>query len=360
MADIVELEINNKNRWVYFSRYRWVAHIGYWIWVLIVGTLLSVKVPITPSVLFNHFLLDNLLIASFFYTYCLYLIPYFFKRNKNFLFWSIVIVCYLLIPAIDVLFNKNFVHLSTPHNPNSTFLKTYLNNLSNYLLNFLIFSMMLFFMEKNEEGHTEIEMEKEQEEIEQVKLDILKTNISPDFLMRSLAQLKQSAADMVESTPEAILTFSDLLRYRLYSKRKECTKLSEELTALQSFIHFIDLNKHNNNLTINLQIQGDPDDKSIAPLALVNIMEPFCKAHSNQPVTLNMILFIEDKNIILEMDYSLRANQILIDDLQEYGNSYKQLYGSSVKFHFENCEDEKCLISLTLPCFMVEPPVPVQ
>ena len=359
MTNIVELEINKKNRLVYFTRYRWVAHVAYWIWVLVVGTLMTVKVPITPSVLFNHFILDNLFIAAFFYTYCLYLIPYFFKRNKNVAFWSIVLVCYLVIPAIDVFFNRHFVHLSTPVNhAKSSFLISYVSNLSNYLLNFLIFSMLLFFMEKNEEGHTEIEMEKEQQEIERVKLDMLKTNISPDFLMRSLAQLKQSAADMSESTPEEILAFSELLRYRLYSKHKQCAKLREELEALKSFIHFIDLNKHNNNLTINFEFQGDPGDKSIAPLALVNIMEPFCKAHSNQPVILNMILLIEDQSVLLEMDYSLRANPILLADLQEYGDNYQQLYGGSVKFHFENCEDDRCLISLTLP--VTERPFPGQ
>lgn len=265
------------------------------------------------------------------------------------LFWTIVLACYFIIPALDVFYHNAFVTLSQPQRNRSTFAIAYGGNLGGYLLNFLIFSIILFFMEKNEEGHTDLELEKEQQEIEQVKLDMLKTNISPDFLMRSLAQLKQSATYMTESTPEAILTFSDLLRYRLYSKRKQSAKLNEELDALQSFIHFIDLNKHNNNLTINIQIQGDTDHKSIAPLALVNILEPFCKAHSNQPVVLNMILLIEDHSILLEMDYSLRANPILLADLQEYGENYKQLYGESVKFHFENCEDERCLISLTLP-----------
>jgi len=203
-------------------------------------------------------------------------------------------------------------------------------------------------MEKNEEGHTNIEMEKEKQEIEQVKLDLLKTNISPDFLMRSLAQLKHSAAEMSDQTPEAILTFSDLLRYRLYSKRKQWTKLQEEIDALYSFKKFIDLDQQT-NLKINLQIQGDPSEKSIAPLALVNIIEPFCKAHSNQPVVLNMILLVDDHNILLEMDYSLRANQILLADLQEYGDNYRQLYSSTIGFTFENCEDDRCLITLTLP-----------
>jgi len=349
MADIVELEINKKNRLVYFSRYRWVAHIFYWIWVLLVGTVFAVKVPLTPWVLFNHFFLDNIIIALFFYTYCLYLIPYFFKRNKNFAFWSIVIACYFLFPALDVLYNKVFVRLSEPIPKDASFLGLYTRNLSGYLLNFLIFSMMLFFMEKNEEGHTESEMEKEQLEIEQVKLEMLKTNISPDFLMRSLAQLKQSATNRMDNTSDAILTFSDLLRYRLYSKSKESTKLIEELDALHSFIRFIDLNRDINNLTIDLQIQGDPSNKSVAPLALVNIMEPFCKVQSNYPLSLNMVLLIDDHNLSLEMEYSLRANPILLADLQEYGDNYNQLYGSSVKFHFENCEENKCIISLTLP-----------
>ncbi|MHA4895659.1 histidine kinase [Pedobacter sp. PWIIR3] len=349
MSNIVELEINKKNRWVYFTKYRWVAHVGYWIWVLCVGTLFRLEVKITPSVLFNHFILDNLLIATFFYIYCLYIIPYYFKRNKNLQFWIIVFAAYLFIPAVDVYFNKYFVHLSTNQHANLSFMAAYTSNLANYLLNFMIFSMMLFFMEKNEESHTNVEMEKEKQEIEQVKLDMLKTNISPDFLMRSLSQLKIAATNQDSNTPESILTFSDLLRYRLYSKRKHSASLKEELEALQSFIHFIELNNHQTNLNIHLDVQGDVENKSIAPLAIVNVVEPFCKAASNKPVALNMILLIDDAEITLEMDYGLRANPLLLADLEEYGNSYHQLYEGSVKFHFENCEDDRCTISLTLP-----------
>ncbi|MEJ2881120.1 histidine kinase [Pedobacter sp. GR22-6] len=352
MSNIVQIEINKKNRWVYFSKYRWVAHVIYWTWVLVAGTLLSVKVPITASVVFNHFILDNLLIALFYYTYCLYLIPYFFKRNRIVLFWILTVLSYLLIAAIDVPYNQYFVKLSyqNPHiEASSTFFQRYFVNLGNYLLNFVVFSMMLFFMEKNEENHTLLELEKEKKEIEQVKLDLLKTNISPDFLMRSLSQLKHSAQEQYSNTPDAILAFSDLLRYRLYSKKKHLSTLSEELDALQSLIHFIDLYNDKNNLIIHLDVQGNSSGKNIAPLSLINILEPFCKAHSNQPVILRMILLIDEKELNLEMDYGLRANEILIADLNEYGNNYRHLYGSSVRFKFENCEDDKCIISLNLP-----------
>ncbi|TDQ11695.1 histidine kinase [Pedobacter metabolipauper] len=352
MANIVELEINNKNRWVYFTKYRWVAHVGYWIWVLLVGTLMVVTVPITPKVILHHFILDNLIIASFFYIYCLFLIPYFFKRNKNATFWLLVVSCILVFCAIDLAFSENFVRMSNHSFPKGYTLKDkYFDNLYGYVLNFLIFSVILFFMEKNEETHTQLELDKEKMEIEQVKLDLLKTNISPDFLMRSLGQLKKSASNHEESTSESILTFSDLLRYRLYSNKKEETRLTDELNALQSFVHFISLNQTENNLQVVLNVQGESTNKCLAPLALVNILEPFCKAVSNQPVSLQMILLIDDAELTLEMDYSLRANEILLADLESYGNNYKQLNDESIKFRFENCEDERCLISLTLPLF---------
>ncbi|WP_316788378.1 histidine kinase [Pedobacter frigoris] len=352
MTDIVQIEINKKNRWVYFTRYRWVAHVIYWLWVLIVGTILAVKEPITPSVILHNFFLDNLLIAVFYYTYCLYLIPYFFKRNKNILFWSLVIFLYLSITAIDVYYHDAFVKDSFKNpflSEHAGFLEKYIANLAGYLLNFVVFVIMLLFMEKNEENHTFLELEKEKKEIEKVKLDLLKTNISPDFLMRSLAQLKQSAAEQENTTPDAILTFSDLLRYRLYRGRQQNAPLTEEVLALQSFIHFIALNHFDNNLTIQLNIQGNTEHKTIAPLSLINIIEPFCKAKPKKAVTLEMIMLIEDDHLLLEMHYSTNADEALVDDLNDYGTNYKQLYGDNVRFEFENCEDERCTISLTLP-----------
>lgn len=356
MSNIVELEINKKNRWVYFTKNRWIAHVVYWAWVLVVGTLMMVDAPITPTILWNHFVLDNFIIACFFYLYCLYLIPYFFKRGKNMQFWLLVALFFFTLPAIDVYYHKFFVNLAKQYRHDGSFFQIYGTNLGSFLINFMIFSMMLFFMEKNEEGHTIIELEEEKQEIEQVKLDMLKTNISPDFLMRSLAQLKQAANAADNGTPESILTFSDLLRYRLYTNKRQHTTLQEELDALGSFIHFIDLNYERNNLKINLHIQGTIGKKEIAPLSLINILEPFCKVISNQPVVLNMILLIEEDDLVLEMDYGLRANEILLEDLKQYGENYHQLYGSCVKFNFENCEDNRCLINLTMPLSPVRIP----
>lgn len=348
MSNFVQLEINERNRWVYFNKYRWVAHVVYWLFVLIVSTILPAKGPVTFSLIFNHFFLANVMIACFFYLYCLVLIPYFFKRNKYLQFWLLVISGYLIITAANVFFDRAFDYPEDPGMPgkNAGFLPNYIENLYGFLYNFLFFAIMLFFMEKNEENSTLLELEKEKKEIEQVKLDFLKTNISPDFILRSLHQLKESAKIPEESTPEAILTFSDLLRYRLYRGRQPQTPLKEELSAFSSFIHFIGFDQQ---LKVVFNVQGDAADKKLAPLALINLLEPFCKLSNPEPIVLEIMLLIEADELLMEMNYAANAIPQLISDLEAYKENYVQLYGDVVKFQFENTQNRIFNIRLSLP-----------
>lgn len=353
MSNFVQLEIDERNKWVYFNKYRWVAHVAYWIFVLIVSTIMPAKGPITFSLILNHFFLANLMIACFFYLYCLVLIPYFFKRNKYLQFWLLVISGYLIITAADVFFGRAFVHLKDPVmvEKDPGFFSNYIENLYGFLYNFLFFAIMLFFMEKNEENSTLMELEKEKKEIEQVKLDFLKTNISPDFILRSLHQLKESAKIPEESTPEAILTFSDLLRYRLYRGRQTQTPLKEELSAFSSFIHFIGFDQQ---LKVVFNVQGDAENKKLAPLALINLLEPFCKVSHPEPVVLEIMLLIEAHELLMEMNYAANATPQLFTDLEAYKENYVQLYGDSVKFQFERSQNEVFNVSLSLPLVTID------
>lgn len=353
MSNFVELEIDERNKWVYFNKYRWVAHVVYWVFVLMVSTIMPAKGPVTFSLVLNHFFLANLMIACFFYLYCLVLIPYFFKRNKYLQFWLLVISGYLLITAADVFFGRAFVHLKYPVmvEKDHSFLPNYIENLYGFLYNFLFFAIMLFFMEKNEENSTLMELEKEKREIEQVKLDFLKTNISPDFILRSLHQLKESAKIPEESTPEAILTFSDLLRYRLYRGRQTQTPLKEELSAFSSFIHFIGFDQQ---LKVVFNVQGDAENKRLAPLALINLLEPFCKVSNPKLVVLEIMLLIEANELLMEMNYAANATPQLITDLEAYKENYVQLYGDSVKFQFERSQNDVFNVRLSLPLVAID------
>lgn len=353
MGNFAQIEINDRNKWIYFTKKRWIAHVIYWLIVCFLSIFIRSKTPPTLISVFNDFFLQNLMIACFFYIYCLLLIPYFFKRNKKMLFWILVVASYLGICALDLFFNKNFVKQPSyaPYNlKTDNIYHLYLDSLQGYFLNFLFFSMMLFFMEKNEENATSLELEKEKRDIEQVKLDLLKTNISPDFLMRSLKQLKKSAVEEQETTPQAIITFSDLMRYRLYRGRHHDAPLEEEIIALKAFISFLEFEQEN-NLIIDLQVYGNTAKKNIAPLSLVNILEVICKTKPARPINLNIQIRAEDAALHLELDYHSNASDELFSDLENYGRNYKQLYGERVDFNFENCENDQCKIRMSLPWF---------
>jgi len=354
MSTFVQQEINKRNRWVYFTRGRWIAHVLYWTWVLFFGTISRLEQSITPSVLLVNFFLANLHIAVFFYLYCLYLIPYFFKRNKNTQFWLLLLLFFFLLPVSDTFFNLTHLNNYMPAAERlpTDFWSAYLNTTYLYLANFMLFSMMLFFMEKNEENDLVVELEQEKKEIELVKLDLLKTTISPDFIMRSLSQLKRAAAVPEPYTPESIITFSELLRYRLYRGKQLQTPLNEEIEALKIFINFINYDQLHNNLRADLQISGDPAGKDVAALALINVLEPFCKAVPDKPADLKLNIQILTDTLLLTIVYDKTATDALVSDLKRYGQDYINLYGSTVLFNFENCEDATCKIEMTLPLLL--------
>lgn len=348
MNNFVQIEIHHKNRWIYFTKYRWIAHVLFWLWVLL-ENLKNAAASDTFLSTFNNFFIRNFLIAIFFYLYCLFLIPYLFKKNKVLLFWLSLIACLIIFPALNVCYDKLYPERTMPETiKHAGFPAEYLQLFVNYLLNFLLFSMMLFFMEKSEEQDTLIELEKEKKEIEQVKLDLLKTNISPDFLMRSLKQLKNAATSLQENTPQSILTFSDLMRYRLYRGRQYFSPLAEELCALHAFIDFIHLEERN-HLHIALLVNGPAAQKNMASLALINILEVFCKVPPPVPATLNIKVNTESSLLQVQLTYSLYATSAILSDLHKYGENYCQLYGDEVKMDIRNCIDTSCQISISLP-----------
>lgn len=349
MSTFIQQEINKRTKWVYFTNYRWVAHVAYWAWVFVAGTVLRVKVPITFEVVLNHFFLANLNIAIFYYLYCFFLVPYLFKRNKNLLFWSLLVISFFVLTVADVEFNSHYVHFEgeTSLDPKISFWENYLKIVFGYIFNFLLFTMILFFMEKSEENSLILEMEEEKKEIEMVKLDLLKTNISPDFMMRSLRQLKRAATLQEEDTPASIIAFSELLRYRLYRGKQLQTPLKEEIEALKTFINFISFDQQN-NLQVEMDIIGEVGEKFIAALALINLLEPFCKISPDEPTLLKFHLRIAPGSLHVKMDYNRSAEGQLLQDLDKYGEDYKLLYGDSVHFKFENCEEKRCEIEMDL------------
>ena len=104
------------------------------------------------------------------------------------------------------------------------------------------------------------------------ELAFLKSQINPHFLFNSLNSIYSLAYQRSETTPEAILKLSEIMRYMLYECNDNKVDLAKEL---QYLLNYIDLQKirFGNNAFINFKINGKVENQQIVPLLLIAFIE---------------------------------------------------------------------------------------
>lgn len=117
------------------------------------------------------------------------------------------------------------------------------------------------------------------------ELAFLKSQINPHFLFNSLNSIYSLAYQRSETTPEAILKLSEIMRYMLYECNDNKVDLSKELQYLQSYI---DLQKirFGKKAYVDFQINGVITNQRIAPLLLIAFIEnAFKHGIANDPLS---------------------------------------------------------------------------
>ncbi len=152
----------------------------------------------------------------------------------------------------------------------------------NFLSNFTGITSMLYIMELMEEIRTSKEITQNRSQLATTELNLLKTHMSPDFMIRSLDGIIHLSEDKSTVAPEAVIHFSDVLRYRLYRSLNKLVPLSEELQQLGNLFRFQNA-VPGQEQTCTLETEGDTATKYIVPLVLINIAEPLLEAFSRQP-----------------------------------------------------------------------------
>lgn len=104
------------------------------------------------------------------------------------------------------------------------------------------------------------------------ELSFLKSQINPHFLFNSLNSIYSLAYQKSDTTPEAILKLSEIMRYMLYECNDNKVDLAKELQYLQNYI---DLQKirFGNKAFINFDVTGEVTDQHIVPLMLISFIE---------------------------------------------------------------------------------------
>jgi sensor histidine kinase YesM len=117
------------------------------------------------------------------------------------------------------------------------------------------------------------------------ELAFLKSQINPHFLFNSLNSIYSLAYQRSETTPEAILKLSEIMRYMLYECNDNKVDLAKELQYLQSYI---DLQKirFGKKAYLDFEVNGTATNQRIAPLLLIAFIEnAFKHGVANHPST---------------------------------------------------------------------------
>jgi len=104
------------------------------------------------------------------------------------------------------------------------------------------------------------------------EMQLQKSRIHPDFLLRSLNTIYNHIQSGSDKAPSIILSLSDLLSYSLYENGKQLVPLKKELTQLNNFIS-LEKQAGGDYLAVNIKTSDDGHNKYIVPLVIVKLLE---------------------------------------------------------------------------------------
>ncbi len=115
---------------------------------------------------------------------------------------------------------------------------------------------------------------------QQSELALLRSQINPHFLFNTLNNIYSLVYTKSDDAPQAMTKLSDIMRYMLYEATTEKVLLSKEINHLRSYIELLLLRLPGKNF-IEFKVEGDPENKFIAPMLLFPFVENAYK-HCNK------------------------------------------------------------------------------
>lgn len=281
----IERKLLRKNLGVYFKKGKWILHVlflsGLWGAITIQLSEDNIHIFNSEREGLGSFLRLIPFIA-FFYTYCLYLIPYCFKRNQFKKFWILLILLLVVAPIIDIGWQYTIASWipsiaaslkksTLPHQLKETY--------KLFFSNFAGFSSMLFLMELLEGVRTSKDTHDNSTQLLATEKQLIKTRMDPKFINQSLDGIIRLTSAKDDAAPDSVIRFSDVLRYRLYRSAERYVLLDEELQQLGNLIRFHNA-IHEADAFCTLETEGLTEKKHLPPLSLINITEPLLNLYA--------------------------------------------------------------------------------
>lgn len=105
-----------------------------------------------------------------------------------------------------------------------------------------------------------------------IELNLLKAQIHPHFLFNTLNNLYALSLSKSDKSPEVVLELSQILRYILYECNTVTVNLEKEIRMIERYISLEKI-RYQNQLEINMDIDGDLSQFNVAPLLILPLVE---------------------------------------------------------------------------------------
>ncbi|OOQ61398.1 sensor histidine kinase [Mucilaginibacter pedocola] len=262
---------------IFWHAFFWVCMMSFFMFIAYSGGRNSIESLVVI------FLLFGVVNISLFYLNYFYFIPRFLDKKK---YWQFIVTVVVGVIAIGVakyglaLLFKSIILVRMGRE--ITFWQYIVSSAFTSIIFVFLSTVFRFSVDwfLNERIQRDLENQRLTAE-----LSFLKSQINPHFLFNSLNSIYSLAYQKSDTTPEAILKLSEIMRYMLYECNDNKVDLEKELQYLQNYI---DLQKirFGNKAFINFEVNGEVTHQHIAPLLLISFIEnAFKHGVANDPTS---------------------------------------------------------------------------
>jgi len=136
------------------------------------------------------------------------------------------------------------------------------------------------------------------------ELKFLKSQVSPHFFFNTLNNIYALTLEKSDKAPQTILKLSELMRYLLYGTKNQHQYLLDEIECIQNYVE-LERIRFDDSVIIDINITGDPGDKTIAPMLLIPFVENCFKHGANKNIgSTRIVIDIEMEDVYLNFKVS--------------------------------------------------------
>ncbi len=138
---------------------------------------------------------------------------------------------------------------------------------------FVFFMSIYYFIDIYEHQQEIRRLERFKAEKIALEMNFLKSQINPHFLFNTLNNIYALSMVQSDEAPQVIDRLKGLMQYMLFECRADKVPLASEIAFMHSYLALEQIRHKTGRCRISFQVNGDPGDRQIAPLLLINFVE---------------------------------------------------------------------------------------